>query len=349
VATHSGSVRAASLVQSDQADGAENWGAGFMKTSRKLVLLVFLVLTAGTAYAQEDIVWGINLNAQIRNNTKDCVIEAFDIKTGKLIKGQQFTAPNKMAKNGDGRGILVVQNTKHSGTCKPPINAIYYTIAGSGKIFITDTVNHADCGVLFDAVDVSKDQNFKKGIADLAGESEEIWANPYVNFKPNGKNLYKFIFNKDKKKWEVDKTFHLQHAGDQYDGLEVTANGIVANISDGLADGGLRNMRNHYYLYDMQGKKPKLVISTQKGLWASGITFDFINSKYVVSAILGNALAIFDPKGKPDQKPEIIMLDKTSFPNANCGIAAVDRCLEDLSFVHISQGEDSTEPAVPEP
>ena len=63
--------------------------------------------------------------------------------------------------------------------------AIYYTTVGSGnKILVTDSVTHANGGVLFAASDANGNPlpgDPLPGIGDLAWDGSHLWATPYTS------------------------------------------------------------------------------------------------------------------------------------------------------------------------
>lgn len=119
----------------------------------KFVPIGALVLASMGTPVWASVIWGNN--ARFGNVT----LEAFDSVTGLLIPGQQFLLPNLTARADNGRGIAVLGNT------------IYYTTANSGNIYVTNTVTHADLGILVST-------GFP-GIANVATDGTFIYANNY--------------------------------------------------------------------------------------------------------------------------------------------------------------------------
>lgn len=123
------------------------------KSISKLLPLVALTLACVGTPVWTSVIWG--------NNTSlgNVALEALDSATGLLIQAQQFLVPNLTARADNGRGIALLGDT------------IYYTTADSGNIYITDTVSHADLGILVDT-------GFT-GIASVATDGTFIYANNY--------------------------------------------------------------------------------------------------------------------------------------------------------------------------
>jgi PEP-CTERM motif-containing protein len=175
-----------------------------------LAMIVLAVATSASALA-DDFVWGNNAAAG------NPFLTEINMTTGTVA--QNFDSPNLIAQAGNGRGIAV------NGT------TIYYSISNSGDIFVTDSVTHADGGVLF----VAKDGTGTplNGIATITWDGAHLWASGY-----NGTNNV----------YEYDLSGHLINTvlgfGNSRDGLEVTGTGIIANRTDG---GG------PYDLYNLSG------------------------------------------------------------------------------------------------
>ncbi len=226
----------------------------FLFLTAVAVATVYVVQSAPVPLSQHAIVWGNN-NSSYGNH----MLEAFDLDTGAVV--QQFLAPNPDAVNGNGRGILVLGTT------------IYYSIVGSGKIYVTDSETHADLGVLFDTG--------LPGIADLAWDGAHFWVSAYA---ANRNFAYEYDTS-----GKLLKTKELAKSKGQFDGLEIANGHIIANEFDAGDGGG-----NKYDVYDMEGKLLKEGLITT-AFRATGIAFD--GSHYVVSEFDGNELAVYDLKG----------------------------------------------------
>ena len=208
--------------------------------------LLLCLGAAGTTEAST-IVWGNN--ATIGNVT----LEAFNMDTGALV--DQFIVPNATAAVNNGRGIAVVGTT------------IYYTVAGSGNVFVTDSGTHADLGVAFNTG--------LGGIANLAWDGTNLWVTAYDGspnahlYLPNG------TFVKD-----------VIGFGSNRDGFEVTQTNLIANRGDATGP---------YDLYDLNGGLVTSAFITPQTHAPTGITFDGTN--YYISDIFNNQIEIWDASG----------------------------------------------------
>ena len=173
-----------------------------------LILLLMLLLVPPAQAST--IVWGMNAS----NNGSE-MIEAFNLDTGAKVDG--FLVPRD---NLNGRGIAVVGTT------------IYYSNSSEGKVFITDSVSHADMGVAFDTCNIPQ-IGCLNGIATIAWDGTDLWITGY-----NGSNnAYKV---KPNGSWDGT----VVGFGNGRDGFEVANNHLVANRGDGVGP---------YDLYDLNG------------------------------------------------------------------------------------------------
>ena len=130
-------------------------GRHMMRLTKSLGLTIAVagcLIVNGTS-AHGSIIWG---NSASSGNVR---LEAFDSVTGLLIPGQQFLVPNLTARADNGRGIAVLGND------------IYYTTASSGNIYKTNSVTHADLGIVVNT-------GFA-GIANLATDGVLLYASNY--------------------------------------------------------------------------------------------------------------------------------------------------------------------------
>jgi len=216
---------------------------------RKLSLAVavsILGLALVAPGASAVIVWGNN--ASFGNVT----IEAFDLDTGALM--QQFLVPNPVAVDGNGRGIAVVGTT------------IYYTVANSGDIYITDSNTHADLGTL-----VSTGLG---GISCIAYDGTDLWITAYDGTN----NAYKYDLS-------GNLVGTVLGFGNNRDGFEIAGNHIITNNGDAVGP---------YDLYDLDGNLVQAGFITTN-YQPTGITYDGTN--YYVSDIFNNAIEVFDSNG----------------------------------------------------
>jgi hypothetical protein len=222
-------------------------------------------LLIGSATAQTGTVVWAN-NASLGNPH----IQAYDLNTG--LNLADFPAPNPDARKGtaNGRGIAVVGTT------------IYYTLANTGKVYVTDTISHKDLGVAFSTPLV--------GIGAIAWDGSGLWVIPYVGlgfFNPQSDNAYKYST-----KGVLLQTVALTPPGfDRFagnteprDGLTVTPTGFVTDRGPSVP----------YDLYDLNGNIVTQFFITSQ-FRSSGVTFDGTN--YIVSDIVTQALAVYDNTG----------------------------------------------------
>src|SRR5690349_4150893 len=122
------------------------------------VLAAMLIAVAtSTPVLADNFVWGNN--ATFGNP----FLTEVDMTTGAVV--QNFDSPNPIAQAGNGRGIAV------NGT------TIYYSISDSSDIFVTDSVTHADGGILFSARDASGAPI--NGIATITWDGAHLWVSGY--------------------------------------------------------------------------------------------------------------------------------------------------------------------------
>lgn len=225
------------------------------------VILLFASLTSARAGT---VVWANN--ASLGNPH----IQAYDLETGANVA--DFAAPNADARKGNanGRGIAVVGTT------------IYYTLANTGKVYVTDTNSHKDLGVAFSTPLI--------GIAAIAWDGSGLWVIPYVglgSFNPQSDNAYKYSTN-----GTLLQTVGLTPPGfnnfagntEPRDGLAVTPTGFVTDRGPSVP----------YDLYDLNGNVVTQFFVTSQ-FRSSGITFDGTN--YIVSDIVTQALSVYDGNG----------------------------------------------------
>ena len=261
----------------------------------KAVGLVLCVMAsfAGKAWAST-IVWGNN--ATFGNVT----LEAFNMDTGALV--DQFIVQNLEAVGDNGRGIAVVGTT------------IYYSVASSGNVFVTDSVTHADLGVAFNTG--------LGGIANLAWDGTNLWVTAY----DGSANAHLYL---------PDGTFvkDVIGFGGNRDGFEVTETNLIANRGDA---------QGPYDLYDLDGNLVQAAFISPN-FSPTGITFD--GTFYYVSNIFGNEIHKYDSSGN---FVSFVTLGGP-LPQTCCG-----RLLEDLSSLgNIAENPPSPPPGnggvVPEP
>lgn len=230
--------------------------------SMMLSATVLLLAVSAPAFADE-FVWGNN--ATFSNP----FLTEVDMTTGTVV--QNFDSPNPIAQAGNGRGIAV-DGTK-----------VFYSIANSSDIFVTDSVTHADLGILFSAKDASGAP--LNGIATITWDGTHLWVSGY-----NGTNNV----------YEYDLSGNLLGVvngfGNSRDGLEVTSLGIIANRGDGVGP---------YDLYDLSGNlvtSDFIDPSTVPGFQGitTGVTFngtDFFVSNPDGYGDAGNRILEFDKNG----------------------------------------------------
>lgn len=261
---------------------------------RKRLMLCFmaaLMLCSLTGSAMAGtIVWGNN--ATIGNVT----LEAFDMSTGAVV--QQFLAPNPIAVLDNGRGIAVAGNT------------IYYTTANSGNIYVTNTITHADLGILVNTG--------LSGIASIAYDGTDLYVIPYNN----GTGVFKYTTG-----GVLIGNLLPGFGGNSQDGFEIAGNNIIMNHGDAVGP---------YDKYDLAGNLVQANFITPS-FAPTGITFNGAN--YFVSDIFTNAIATYDINGT------FISLTTLGlpFPPTSSG-----RLIEDLSA--LGNVPDNPPPgSVPEP
>ena len=232
----------------------------------------------------DDLVWGINA----ANGNPH--INEIDMTTGSVIA--DFIVPNPAAVRGNGRGIAVAGNT------------VYYSLANSGAIYVTNAVTHADGGVLFNTG--------LGGVATLTWDGANLWVSAYDGTD----NVYKYDLN-------GNKLATVPGFGNNRDGLEVLGNGIIANRGDG---------EGPYDLYDLSGNLVKSAFinpSTTPAFHGitTGVTFN--GTSYFVSnpdsySNAGNRILQFDAGGNfvtsltlpsPGPQPGWLLEDLSSLGN----------------------------------
>ena len=166
------------------------------------IVLLFAAVAPANA---DEFIWGIN--ASFSNPH----INEIDITTDTVVA--DFAAPNPLAASGNGRGIAVGGDN------------IYYSVASSGDVFLTNSVTHADGGVLFNTG--------LGGIATLTFDGTHLWVSAYDNTN----NVYEYDL-------AGHKLATVPGFGNDRDGLEVLTNNIIANRGDGIGP---------YDLYDLNG------------------------------------------------------------------------------------------------
>ena len=212
---------------------------------------VLLAMTV-SAHAATTI-WGFN--ASFGNPH----IQAYDLATG--VASADFTAPHKDANRGraNGRGIAVV-GTK-----------IYYSLADTPNVYVTDTVSHADLGIAFTTP-------LSPGINNLAWDGTSLWLNSSA---PGDARVFQYSPT-----GQLQKTLTLALPANTNlarDGLEVTPGGIIANHGS-----------VPYDIFDFNGnmQTPFFITATFR---TTGIAFDGTN--YIVSDVINGRLATYDTAG----------------------------------------------------
>lgn len=187
-----------------------------------------------------------------------------------LISGQQFLVPNLTARGDNGRGIAVSGDT------------IYYTTANSGNIYVTNTVTHADLGVLVNT-------GFG-GIANVATDGKFIYANDYQSSSG--------IINKYNFDGTSAGTVTVGAGLSGRDGFEVQNN---SNL-DGGATTFISNRGDANGPYDVYKSDGSLLIANfinpvadGFGNGVTGIAYDGLN--YFVSEIFNNKLLKYSGTG----------------------------------------------------
>jgi hypothetical protein len=220
-------------------------------------VLALLCLLAGVSQAGTT-VWGFN--ASFGNPH----IQAYDLTTGVALA--DFVAPNQDANRGraNGRGIAVVGTT------------IYYSLADTPNVYVTDTLTHADLGIAFTTI-------LTPGINSLAWDGSSLWmvASQPNNPSAQDDNVYQYSLT-----GKLLRTLVLTRPPNNNlsrDGLEVTPTGIVANRGS-----------VPYDVYDFNGNLIKPVFITAS-FRTTGIAFDGTN--YIVSDVINGRLATYDTSG----------------------------------------------------
>jgi hypothetical protein len=271
----------------------------------KLTGLIALLLVSMATPVAASVIWGNNASSGRVN------LEAFDSVTGLLIPGQQFLVPNLTARNDNGRGVALLGNT------------IYYTTASSGNIYVTNTVSHADLGILVNT-------GFA-GIANVATDGTFIYAN---NYQSNSG-----VINKYTTAGALAGTVTVGAGYFGRDGFEVQNN---PNINGGATTfiSNRGDLTSPYDVYDSTGA---LIISAfinpsvnGFGNGQTGIAYD--GTDYFVSQVMGNKLLHYSGTGS-----FLGVLDLSGNPNPPSG----QRLLEDLSAV--GNTINNPPPGVPEP
>jgi hypothetical protein len=238
-----------------------------MKSCSPAVILALVLAGANVAGAATT-VWAFN--ASFGNPH----IQAYDLATGNAVA--DFLAPNGDAQRGraNGRGIAVV-GTK-----------IYYTLADTPNVYVTDTVTHEDLKIAFTTP-------LTPGINSLAWDGSSFWmvaSQPADPTKPADGKVYQYSPT-----GTLLKTVVLagrENTNLAPNGLEITGSGIVVNRGS-----------VPYDLYDINGNTitAGLITATFR---TTGIAFDGVN--YIVSDLAGASdvagagqgiLAIFDKNG----------------------------------------------------
>ena len=238
---------------------------------------------------QASTIWGNNASSGNVN------LEAFDSTTGLLIPGEQFLVPNLIARNDNGRGVAVSGNT------------IYYTTANSGNIYVTNTVTHADLGILVNT-------GFS-GIANVSTDGKFIYANNYLS---NSGIINKYNFD-----GSSAGTVTVGAGFSGRDGFEVQNN---SNL-DGGATTFISNRGDAQGPYDVYKSDGSLLISNfidpskDGGISVTGIAYDGLN--YFVSDVFKNRLLEYSGTGS-----FLMAIDLSNNPNP-----FTSRLLEDLSAV----------------
>jgi len=258
---------------------------------KKLAPVAALVLASMATPVTASVIWGNN--ASLGNVT----LEAFDSVTGLLIPGQQFLVPNLTARGDNGRGVALLGNT------------IYYTTANSGNIYVTNSVSHADLGILVST-------GFA-GIANVATDGTFIYANNYQSSTG--------IINKYNTAGALVGTVTVGAGFNGRDGFEVQNN---PNF-DGGATTFISNRGDLTSPYDVYKSDGTLLVSAfinpalnGFGNSQTGIAYD--GTDYFISQINNNELLHYSGAGA-----FLGVVDLSGNPNPLFG----QRLLEDLSAV----------------
>lgn len=217
-------------------------------------------------------------------------IQAFDLGTG--AAKADFLAPNPDAHKAkaNGRGIAVM-GTK-----------IYYSLANSGSVYLTDTVTHADGGVAF--------TTGLPGIAGLSWDGAALWVLPYVNLDaniPSSQNVYSYSLNGTLLNTVRLTPLIFPNPAVPRDGLAVTPTGFLID----------RGASVPYDLFDRSGNVVSLYLIVSP-LRSTGVAFD--GQQFIVSDVITQQISMYDLSG--------MFLSTTSLSGAPIPFG-----LEGLSFV----------------
>ena len=264
---------------------------------------VLLVVMSVTSAKAGSVVWGNNASGG------NVSLEAFDSATGLLVPGQQFLVPNLTARSDNGRGVALLGND------------IYYTTADSGNIYKTNSITHADLGVVVNT-------GFN-GIANIATDGIFLYANDYTAV--NG------VINKYTPAGVLVASITLSGPDTvgvhSRDGFEVQNNPnilggattFIANRYDGGAGPTNGGVVGAYDVYDSAGVEiiSGFITPNANGTsGATGIAYD--GNHYFVSDINLNRLLEYDGLGA-----FVRSINLSANPNPPSG----HRYLEDLATV----------------
>ena len=282
------------------------WNMKFSISKQVATAALALATSLGTP-VWASVIWGNN--ASFGNVS----LEAFDSVTGLLIPGQQFLVPNLTARGDNGRGVAVLGTT------------LYYTTANSGNIYVTNTVSHADLGILVNT-------GFA-GIANVATDGTFIYANNYLSSSG--------IINKYDTSGNLAGTVIVGPGFNGRDGFEVQNN---PNL-DGGATTFISNRGDLTSPYDVYRSNGTLLVSSfinpaanGFGNAQTGIAYD--GTDYFVSQVNGNQLLHYSGTGA--------FLGTVSLAG-NRNPPSGQRLLEDLSAVGNTSGNPPPGNTVPEP
>jgi hypothetical protein len=229
-----------------------------------LVLAALFALIGSPTAKAGTVVWANNASLGSPH------IHAYDLDTGQNLA--DFAAPHPDASKGkaNGRGIAVVGQT------------IYYTLANSGSVYMTDTNSHSDLGIAFSTP--------LAGIGAISWDGSGLWVIPYVGlgfFNAHSDNAYKYSLS-----GALLQTVALTPPGfngfagntEPRSGFAATPNGFVTDRGPSVP----------YDAYDLNGNliTPFLITSQFR---SSGIAFDGTN--YIVSDVVNSALSVYDGNG----------------------------------------------------
>jgi len=276
-----------------------------MKATKMLVMalsVIGLLATIIVPVHADSTIWGSSASSGNVN------LEAFTVNSsGVATLAQQFLVPNLTARGDNGRGVALLGNT------------IYYTTANSGNIYVTNSISHADLGILASTGFL--------GIANVATDGVFIYASDYQTSSG--------VVNKYNTSGALVGSV-IVGSGYGRDGFEVQNNpNIAGGATTFISNRG--DLTSPYDVYDSSGT---LLISAfidpalnGFGTGQTGIAYDGAN--YYVSQIFSNELLKYSGTGA-----FLGVVDLSGIPNPYTG-----RLLEDLSAV----GNTITNPAVPEP